>query len=524
MIGRRAFIGAVGASLSLAPHGDARARRPDPVVPTLAGRVRGRSQGEVFAFLGVPYGADTRHRRFRTAMPPAPWQDARAATAYGDACPQRDGGERMSEDCLRLNIWSPGPDARAKRPVLVYIHGGEYGSGSGSSPLTDGARLAARGDVVVVTLNHRLNVFGHLHLTAPGFQGSGNAGLTDIVLALRWVRDNIAAFGGNAASVTLFGQSGGGAKIASLLSVPMAQGLFHRVMTMSGQQITAQGPRAASARAVAVYQALGLRPNDVEGLLALPWEVLIEATRHPDSSMQGSSLYFGPVLDEIVLTRHPFYPDAPSAASAVPMIIGNTLDETRLLSGRADPTLFSLTWDDLPKRLASAVFVDIDAMTVIETYRSLYPSMSPSDLFFAATTAGRSWRAALIEAELRAQQGAPVHMYQLNWRSPVDGGRWGAPHTLDIPLVFDTVRTATSGNYAGDGAEARAMATMMSDMLLSFARMGSPRVAGVSAWTPYIMPDRATLILDTIPRMELDPRGAERRLFAKVPYIQRGTY
>lgn len=500
--------------------------RRDPVVATTHGRVRGRAIDGVGVFLGIPYGADTRTRRFRDALRPTPWGDVRPATAYGDACPQRAIDEASSEDCLRLNVWTTGADARARRPVLVYIHGGEYSSGSGSSPLTDGARLSARGDVVVVTLNHRLNIFGHLCLDAfdPDYAGSGNVGLSDLVLALRWVCDNIAAFGGDPGSVTLFGQSGGGAKIASLLACDSARGLFHRVMTMSGQQITVQGPRAATARARAAFAALGLAEGDMRSLLDIPSARLVEATRATDPSIAGSSIYFGPVLDEILLSRHPFFPDAPPHGAAIPMIIGNTRDETRGLSGRSDPSLFALTWDDLPKRLAPALFVDIDVALVIETYRRLYPAITPSDLFFAATTAGRSWRGALIEAELRAAQGAPVHMYQLDWRSPLEGGKWGAPHTLDIPLVFDTIGVASPANYAGSGADARRMAMLMSEMLLSFAKSGTPSVIGAPAWAPYLLPDRATMMLNLPPRMERDPRGDERRLFAKVPYIQRGTY
>jgi len=524
MIRRRFFLAGAGA-IPVA-HAHAAASRRDPVVATVYGRVRGRASDGVSAFLGIPYGADTRARRFRPALPPTAWGEIRQTTAFGHACPQQTIDEAASEDCLRLNVWTPGADARVKRPVLVYIHGGEYSSGSGSSALTDGARLCARGDVVVVTLNHRLNIFGHLHLDGivEGFAGSGNVGLSDLVLALQWVRDNIGAFGDDRASVTLFGQSGGGAKIASLLACAPARGLFHRVMTMSGQQITVQGPRAATARARAVLAALGLPPGDMESLLAVSSERLVEATRAVDPSIAGSTIYFGPVLDEVLLTRHPFFPDAPPSGAGIPMIIGNTRDETRGLSGRSDASLFALTWDVLPKRLAPALFVDLDVGLVIETYRNLYPGISPSDLFFAATTAGRSWRGALIEAELRAAQGAPVHMYQLNWRSPVDGGRWGAPHTLDIPLVFDTVGSASPANYAGSGAAARSMALLMSEMLLSFAKTGEPSVIGAPAWARYALPDRATMILDLPPRMERDPRSAERSLFAKAPYIQRGTY
>jgi para-nitrobenzyl esterase len=485
-----------------------------PIVRTQHGRVLGRRESGVEIFLGIPYGADTRVSRFEAPRPPTPWRDVRPVLAYGDACPQRTEEGRQSEDCLHLNIWTPSADVRARRPVLVYLHGGEYSSGSGSSPLTDGARLAAHGDVVVLTLNHRLNIFGHLALAE--IAGSGNAGLADILAALRWVGANIAAFGGDAGNVTLFGQSGGGAKIACLMAMPQARGLFHHVMTMSGQQITAQGPRAAAARTRTVFAALGLQEGDVAGLRALPTERLVEATRTADPSIGGSSLYFGPVLDGGLLPRHPFYPDAPPLSADIPMIIGNTLDETRGIL--RDPALLALTWDTLPARLQPALYVDISVEDVIARYRALYPAITPTDLFFAATTAGRSWRAALIEAELRAAQGSPVCMYQLNWRSPVEGGRWGAPHTLDIPLIFGTTHVADRANYAGDSAAARAVSLQMQDMLIAFARGQAP------LWRPYTLPERATMMVDLESRIENDPRGEERRLFARVPYIQRGTY
>jgi para-nitrobenzyl esterase len=524
--GRRQVLkGVISAAGAVSIMGAARAHAAarSAVVATRAGPVRGSVDGGIMVFKGVRYGADTRPRRFMPPLAPTPWRGVMDATGYGAASPQTGADEVASEDCLFLNVWTPGLDDHGRRPVMVYIHGGAYSTGSGSSPLYDGARLCRRGDVVVVTLNHRLNAFGHLYLArlAEGAPAdSGNAGMLDLVLALRWVRDNIAAFGGDPGQVMVFGQSGGGAKIATLMAMPAAKGLFHRAATMSGQQVTASGPLHATMRARTYLDALGIFPDRLGALRDLPTERLVEAL-HAKDPILGGGLYFGPVLDGRGLERHPFYPDAPAQSADIPMMIGNTHDETRYFLGRADAATFHLTWDELPARLAPDMRVDIDPDLIVATYRKLYPAYSPSDVFFAATTAGRSWRGAVIEAELRAGQGAPAHVYQLDWASPLEGGKWGAFHTLDIPLVFDNI--AQPGSATGTSADAQRMADVMSDCFIAFARTGNPNHGRIPAWEPYAPPRRATMIFDRNCRLEDDPRGAERLLFATVPYVQAGT-
>ena len=499
------------------------------VAQTAAGPVRGIVVDGVRVFKGVRYGSETAPRRFMAPLPPERWSAVRDATDYGPSSPQRgplDNG--ASEDCLFLNIWTPGLRDGGARPVLLYIHGGAFDEGSGSSPLYDGTRLCRRGDVVVVTVNHRLNAFGYLYLgrlAGRQYADSGNAGMLDLILALRWVRDNIAQFGGDSQRVMLFGQSGGGAKIATLMAMPAARGLFQRAATMSGEQITASGPLHATRRAQAFLAALRIPNREAARLAELPTERLVAALAASDPVIGHGGLYFGPVLDERALPRHPFYPDAPAQSASVPMIIGNTHDETRNLIGRSDPGAFSLTWERLPDALARYMRADILPGQVIAQYRRLYPRASASDIFFATTTASRSWRPAIIESELRAAQGAPAFVYQLDWRSPQDGGRWGAPHGLDIPLVFDNLDAPVDlpGTEIGTSSRSRRMAAIMGDAFIAFARTGDPNTRGLPAWQRYELPRRQTMLFDDEPRLADDPRGAERRLFARIPYIQQGT-
>jgi para-nitrobenzyl esterase len=497
---------------------------PDsPVAATKAGRVRGYTENGVNIFKGIPYGADTTGRRFMPPAPPAPWSDVRDALEYGPASPQQTRPtDRVSEDCLYLNVWTPGLRDGRKRPVMFYIHGGAYSNGSGSSPLYDGVRLCRRGDVVVVTVNHRLNAFGYLYLArfgVPEFADSGNAGQLDLVLALQWARDNIAEFGGDPGRILVFGQSGGGAKIATLLATPAAKGLFQRAATMSGQQVTASGPLNATLRARAVLDALKLPPERAAELRTIPVERLLEAINARDPVLPFGGISFAPVLDERTLQRHPFYPDAPAQSAHIPLIIGNTHDETRAFLG-GDATNFKLTWEQLPEKLAPNMRVDIQPEAVVAEYRRLYPRYSPSEVFFAATTAGRSWRGAVIEAEERAKSGSPAYAYQLDWATPKDGGKFGAPHASDIQLVFDNI--AKPGATA-IGPEAQPMADRMSETFIAFARTGNPNNRLIPRWEPYTLPRRQTMVFDIPPHPEDDPRGAERRLFARVPYIQPGT-
>jgi len=531
---RRGLLIAAGAAALAPSAGFAAGATRSPVVATTAGKVRGASTNGVNVFKGLRYGADTGGaRRFMPPVKPQPWTDVQDALAYGAASMQTgkgEDGETLSEDCLFLNIWTPAKAGKTgladggKRPVMVYIHGGAYNGGSGGSPLYDGTKLANRGDVVVVTVNHRLNAFGYLYLARifndPSAADSGNVGQMDLVLALQWVRDNIAAFGGDPGNVTVFGQSGGGAKIATLMAMPAAKGLFHRAATMSGQQVTVGGPFNATKRAQLFLDKLGIR--ELAQLRALPADQLLNGLKAVDPVAGSGGVYMGPVLDERSLTRHPFFPDAAPQSLDVPMMCGNTHDETRGFVGY-DKTMLDMSWDDVIARLPGQfnARIDIDPATVVAAYRRIYPAYSPSDVFFAAGTAGRSWKAAIIQAEERARAGAAAYVYQVDWRSPRDGGVWGAPHTIDIALVFGTLTAKDS--LADGGAGSIAMSHQMSDAFIAFARTGNPNCAAIPAWEPYTLPRRQTMVFNTPSKMADDPRGAERELFNKVPFTQFGT-
>ena len=400
---RRKFLGtALAGPAAMALSGSIFPHATSPIAATKYGRVRGFVDQNINVFKGIRYGADTASRRFMSPVRPDNWTDVKDAKEYGASSPQQGrGNDKQSEDCLFLNVFTPSLRDGGKRPVMFYIHGGAYSGGSGSSRLYDGVNLCRRGDVVVVSVNHRLNAFGYLYLARFGreeFADSGNAGQLDLILALQWVKENIAEFGGDPNRVMVFGQSGGGAKIATMMAMPTAKGLFQRAATMSGQQVTACGTLNGTLRAKAVLDALKLTPENVQEIRTMPFQKIVEVLNTKDPVLPFGSVNFAPALDERNLLRHPFYPDAPSQSSNIPMIIGNTHDETRAFLG-GDESNFKLTWEQLPEKLIPNMRVDIQPEVVIEKYRKLYPTLSPSDLLFKITTASRSWRGAIIEAE-----------------------------------------------------------------------------------------------------------------------------
>lgn len=511
-------------AVGLSAGGHARVRAAEspnaaPVATTTAGKVRGYIDQGINSFKGIPYGDDTSKHRFQPPVPPPSWADVRDALKFGPMAPQgARASTTSSEDCLYLNVWTPALRDGHKRPVVVYFHGGAYSNGSVNEDVYDGVRLCRRGDVVVVTVNHRLNIFGYLYLGelgGPEFRDSGNAGQLDLVLALKWVRDNIAEFGGDPGNVLIFGQSGGGAKCATLMAMPAARGLFHRVWTMSGQQVTGRTKEHAMADAQAVLKALELTPGRIAEIKTLPVERIVAVAGRGN---------WNPVVDGGVLPRDPFSPDASPLSKDIPMVLGNTHDETRGLIGGGNAALFSLTWEALPGQIVQSVkqFIgDLPPEKIVAEYRQFYPDYSPADVFFAVTTAARSWKGMVIESERRARQGGPTWVYYVNWPSPLDGGKWKAPHTIDIPLVFDNV--AASRYTATGGADAQKVADAMSDALIAFARTGNPNAANRPMWPRFNLEKRPTMLFDATSKVDDDPRGAERKLFAPIVYVQPGT-
>jgi para-nitrobenzyl esterase len=563
-INRRAVLrsaGAAAASVALRRCPFALSAQPTvpastPVAKTRYGSISGTREDGVNVFRGVPYGADTAPVRFQAPLPPAHWSGVRACESFTTRAPQLTALRGLdslnsspslgsagsatagappriapesgvqSEDCLHLNVFTPALRDHRKRPVLVYFHGGAYNNGSVNSMLYDGKRLCHRGDVVVVTVNHRLNAFGFLFLGAIApklFPDSGNVGMLDLVLALKWVRENIAEFGGDPSRILIFGQSGGGAKCATLMAMPSAHGLFHRVMTMSGQQVKGASIEIASRRTEIMLGKLGVTQANLADLRTMPWEKI-------QAAAAATSSDWLPVVDGVVLSRDPFTPDAPPLSANVPMILGNVHDETAV----PIPTRGTLTWDDAPAALRNAVAIYLGPYSpeeVIAKYRAIYPDKSPIDVVIAAATAFRAWPGQVLEAERRA--GNPVSqphtwVYQMNWHRDAPGAR--AMHTIDIPFMFDNLTAAPGqiGSSPEDLAAAQPLADIMSGMLIHYAATGNPNHPGLPIWPAYDLEQRNTMIWDSAPHIEphveSDPRGDERRYAAGSPYHQPGTY
>lgn len=497
-----------------------------PVAATQAGKVRGFVEDGVLVFKGIRYGADTATTRFMPPAPPAPWNDVRDALAYGSSTRQVSGpgsislftswradpSPALSEDCLFLNVWTPALRDGKKRPVMVWFHGGGFSTGSGSSNAYDGVRLVKRGDVVVVSVNHRLNIFAHLYLGEYGeaYADSGNAGVLDLIQSLRWVRDNIEEFGGDPGNVLIFGESGGGMKVTTLMAMDDAKGLFHRAVVQSGPYLKLTPADTAAAGAKKVVEQLGLSAETIDQIRALPAEQIEQAAKAVLEAKVRST-WRGPVLDGKNLKRDPFSPNAPPQSKNVPMMIGTTRTENSLFIGLQRPESFELTWDKVPAALTPlADGRDIDK--IIAEYRRLRPEYSPTEMVFTASTDAGFHNRSVEQADKKATQGgAPAYFYLLYWKTPVDGGKWLSPHALDIGMVFDNV--AKSESMSGVGEEQQKMADMMSEAWLAFARTGNPNHPGLPEWPEYNAEDRPMMVFDIPPQVVKDPHGAQRKLF-----------
>ncbi len=509
---------------------------------TTAGRISGYTAQGVIAFKGIPYAAaPLPPHRFKAPLPVAPWEGVRDARSFPNQArqilfpfldPAQAGNPAngaslefhrgvetkpipYSEDCLALNVWTPATGG--KRPVMVWLHGGGFASGSGSWGWWTGEDLARNQDVVVVTLNHRLNIFGFLYLDELGGAAhglAGNAGMRDIIAALEWIRDNIANFGGDAENVTIFGQSGGGMKVTTLLAMPAAQGLFHKAIVQSGPFLRAVPRARATAAAEQALHRLGIKPGHLEDLQTVPDDAILAAFAAAREGAPGVLRQFAPVIDGATLPSDPFEPAATPLAAGIPMLIGATSEEVTSLTGFGDPSIFSLSASDLPRRIADACEIDIGtAKSVIATYRANRPKATPSQLYADIESDRRFGQGSITQAE-RQSAHAPVYAYRLTWQSPVQGGRMGAPHNLCLPLVFGRDRAP---GVTGDGTAHHALAAAMQTAWASFARTGTPNHPGLPDWPSFDTTRRATMILDAECRITDNPDATERTAQQALP-------
>ncbi len=515
------------------------ALRDTLVVETSAGRIRGAVIEDAVAFKGIPYGAPTSGaNRFMPPRRPAAWAGVRDALEYAGHAPQAglrpatrpeladfSGPPDTSpetEDCLTLNVWTPGLQSAARRPVMVWFHGGAFSYGTANAARLQGSRLARRGDVVVVSVNQRLNIFGFLDLSAiggPEFARSGNAGTLDMVAALEWVRDNIERFGGDPGNVTIFGESGGGGKVCTLLAMPSARGLFHRAIVQSGAAVRLRERDRAARLTEAVMAELGLNRTQLDRLQALPAARLLAAINPAQTAIgpAASPLFdrypFGPVVDGDVVPRHPFDPDAPDVSADIPLLIGDMKSEMASFLAPDDKVWHrTLTVHEMRDRLA-AVAGDHTAR-VIETYRRLHPGINPAEQLIATLTDCNFRIRSLLVAERKAmQRKAPVYMYSFEWETPLFDGRLKAPHALDVPFTFDTIDLT---NATDRSPAAHALAATMAETWAAFARSGRPGHRSIPFWPAYDLNERSTMMLDTAWRVEKDPRGETRKLWKAI--------
>jgi para-nitrobenzyl esterase len=504
--------------------------RAEPAVRTTSGRVRGRLRDGVTEFLGIPYAAPpVGPLRFRAPVRPARWEGTRPCLEFGPVCPQHDfrdenvmvvpmpepwEARRQQEDCLNLNIWTPAAD-HGDRPVLMWVHGGAFVVGSGSSPNYDGASLARRG-VVVVTINYRLGGLGYLHLgPLGGDPRSANLGQLDQIAALEWVQDNIAAFGGDPDNVTTFGESAGGMAVGTLLAMPGARGLFRRAIAQSGAGHHCLSAEAARGVAQRFCELTGLDPRDRDAVEALPVDHITKATlqlrrevlEQPERLL-GDEAHLGmplmPVVGTDALPQTACDAVADGRAAGVDLLVGTTRDEAKVFT--VEPPS-----DAIPPRYLS-LFTNggQDPEDVRRTYATDLGGEAQGALSGTLSSDGFFWIPAIRLAEAQQRTGSTTYMYRFDWSSPVFGGALGAHHGLDVPFVFGTVRSPICRPVVGDDPPGR-LVNDVQQAWVAFAGTGNPTHPGIPAVAPYEAGRRTTLILDTPCRVIEDPDAARRR-------------
>lgn len=498
------------------------------IVATTAGRVEGGRDGDVECFLGIPYAAPpVGELRFRAPRPPVPWAGVRPATEAGPGAPQPAPAslvasqvpDTQDEDCLNLNVWTPAADG-GRRPVLVWVHGGAFVSGTGATPLYRGAALAARGDVVVVTCNYRLGLLGFLgHSELADDEGDGaaaNWGLLDQAAALRWVRDNIAGFGGDPGNVTVFGESAGSMSVCDLLAMPAAAGLVRRAVAQSGPPLALPMDRAEDLTAKVLAE-LGLsRPADLRGVGV---DALLGAQVDAVMARAGAALPLLPVVDGASLPEDPVRSFEVGRTAAVPLLIGTNLDEATFFMV-ADPANRDPDEATVLRRLRR-VFdgwgVGLDPATVIDAYRDARAARGEDTApraLWAAVQSDLMFRIGAVRAAAaHAANGNDTWTYLFTWPSPAMDGALGACHALEIPFVFGTLDAPFMDRFAGDGPEAEVLSGRLMDAWAAFARTGDPSHDGIGPWPRYDADRRATLVVGRDVAVVDDPLGSERQVW-----------
>lgn len=539
-------LGALAGAATLLGRANAAPQAESSIARTRYGSVRGRRLDGVHVFKGIRYGADTGGtNRFMPPQPPRPWKGVVPAIEEGPQCFQIDHSRPNtrvelpeSEDCLRLNVWTPGLRDGRKRPVMVWLHGGGLWRGSvagyyedwpgegkrgrsdssalanNESPGQEGRNLARNHDVVVVAPNHRLGVLAYTFLEDldPSFHGSGNAGFLDQIAALKWVRDNIEEFGGDPGNVTIFGLSGGGQKVSLLLAMPPAKGLFHKAILMSGPAPTTVTAPYAKEMTKRLLATLGINPGDPRRLQALPPEKIMqgyfEATRIVGSNkVWGLIEGFGPVVDGHILPTQPFWDGAPSVSRDVPLIVGSTRTELTAALLDIDPKRAAINWAEAARLLRPSFADKTDG--ILEAFRAHHPDASPWEVYSLVLAHWPTRAFTLKIADEKAKAGgAPVRVYRTDWRTPVHGGAFMSPHAIDSAFAMDNAAIDHQSN--GGGADALAMGRLVSAAWTSFARTGVPTAPGMPHWPVYDPLRRATMILDLPPHVVDDPDASDR--------------
>ncbi len=487
------------------------------IVETQYGKVQGTTSGPVYVWKGIPYAQPPLgDLRFRAPRAPHSWSGVRDATAYGLTSVQSArmmqsvfsaNPEPSGEDCLYLNIWSPGADDK-RRPVLFWIHGGGFTMGSGSTPWYDGTSFASNGDVVVVTINYRLGALGFLHLADLGGKEkdlSSNCGLLDQIAALKWVRDNIAAFGGDSNNITVFGESAGAMSIGTLLAMPAAKGLFQKAILQSGASHTILDSARASRIATKLMDTLGI--HNVTDLLDVSSEQLLAAQNK--ISGEGGRLAFQPVVDGASLPQQPIEAIASGSALGVSLLVGTNRDEMRLFT-MMDPTQAT------PDRSILEHLFGARANDVAAIYEAHQPENSSSDAWIDFLT-DRTFRIPAIRlAEKQLAHGANVWMYRFDWPTPAFGGRLKACHGLEIPFVWNNLDKYGVNLLTGDDPARQKVADAMHQSWIMFARNGNPNASGLSTWPAYDTAHRATMFFNEECQVVNDPQATERQAWEGV--------